>query len=119
MSTKHTPGRITFRDDGAANTYHLLTEDGRWWLAFLMNGEQVTERQRENLRRMAACWNACDGISTEALEAGAAADLLEALRSMIETFPAPIRTCAEDVAQQQRAIEAARAAIAKATGGQS
>jgi hypothetical protein len=31
-------------------------------------------------RRLAAAWNACEGIPTEALEAGVVADMLEALR---------------------------------------
>lgn len=67
MST-HTTGRITFKADGDANHYSMLTEDGRWWMAVLANGEQTSERQIANLRRLAACWNACEGISTEYLE---------------------------------------------------
>lgn len=67
--TVHTPGRLHFRENGGANSYALLDENGRWWMSLLMNGEQVTESQRANLARMAAAWNACDGISTEKLEA--------------------------------------------------
>jgi len=66
--TVHTAGRLHFRENGDANSYALLDENGRWWMSLLMNGEQVTERQRANLTRMAAAWNACDGISTENLE---------------------------------------------------
>ena len=69
MNASHTEGRIVFVADGEANRYAMLTEDGKWWLALLMNGEQVAERQLANLRRMAACWNACSGISTEDIEA--------------------------------------------------
>lgn len=64
----HTQGHITFKADGDANHYSMLTEDGRWWLALLMNGEQLTATQEAIWRRMAACWNACDGIITENLE---------------------------------------------------
>lgn len=66
--TVHTPGRLHFRENGDAYSYALLDENGRWWMSLLMNGEQVTERQRANLVRMAAAWNACEGISTENLE---------------------------------------------------
>jgi hypothetical protein len=65
----HTPGRLTIREDGEANVYHLMTDDGRWFLALRQNGELLTERQREHMRRLAACWNACEGASTEVLEA--------------------------------------------------
>lgn len=70
MSTTHTPGRILFREGGEANQQAMLSEDGRWWLALLANGGMTTERQRANFRRLAACWNACEGISTWALETG-------------------------------------------------
>lgn len=63
-----TQGRITFTEDGDANHYSMLTEDGRWWLAILANGEQTSARQVANFRRLAACWNACEGSSTEWLE---------------------------------------------------
>lgn len=33
-----------------------------------------------NARRLAACWNACQSIPTEALEAGVVEELLEAVR---------------------------------------
>lgn len=64
----HTQGRVTFREDGDACHWSMLTEDGRWWLAVLANGEQASERQIANFRRIAACWNACEGIDTVLLE---------------------------------------------------
>lgn len=64
-----TPGLMRFEEDGEANRYSMLDDGGRWWLALLHNGEAVTERQRANMRRLAACWNACHGISTATLEA--------------------------------------------------
>lgn len=71
MSMTHTPGRILFRESGEANQHAMLSDDGRWWLALLANGDMTTERQRANFRRLAACWNACDGIPTEKLEKAA------------------------------------------------
>lgn len=64
-----TPGRMRFHEDGDANTYSMIDEGGRWWLALLHNGEAVTQRQRANMRRLAAAWNACEGIPTAELEA--------------------------------------------------
>ena len=68
MSEEHTKGRITFKADGDANHYSMLTSDGRWWLSLLANGEQCTPTQIANMRRLAACWNACDTIPTVMLE---------------------------------------------------
>lgn len=68
MSTIHTPGRVTFKEDGDANHYSMLTEDGRWWLAVLANGEQTSELQIANFRRLAACWNRLEPLTTEQIE---------------------------------------------------
>jgi len=72
-----TQGRITFKEDGDANHYSMLTEDGRWWLAILANGEQTSARQVANFRRLAACWNACEGSSTEWLEFQCSPDAID------------------------------------------
>lgn len=64
----HTPGRIRLRANGDANSYALVDEDGKWWMSLLVNGEQITARQEANLRRLAACWNAFEGMSTEQIE---------------------------------------------------
>ena len=64
----HTEGWITFNANGAANSYALFDSAGRWWLSALMNGEMLSERQVANMRRLAACWNICDGLTTGTLE---------------------------------------------------
>lgn len=68
MSEAETQGRINFHEEGEANHYAMLTEDGRWWLALVANGEMTSERQRANFRRLAACWNACLDVDTVTLE---------------------------------------------------
>lgn len=50
----HTPGPWTFRAQGEANEYCLMTADGRWLLAFLHNGEEWTAKQVANARLIAA-----------------------------------------------------------------
>lgn len=88
------------------------------------DGEAVSERQAENMRRLAAAWNACEGLSTRTIEilaqlggvtskmpavAKLAADrdeLLEALRH--------IEGASMDISCDRRAIRnCASAAIAK------
>jgi hypothetical protein len=49
------------------------------------------DEMRANARRVVALWNACAGLSTEALESGALAKALEALASLCGG-PAPIRS---------------------------
>lgn len=80
----HTEGRLTFRANGDANSYALIGDDGRWWMSVLMNGEQMTERQESNLRRLAACWNACDGIDTDLIEPRMLGDQIAAKMAVID-----------------------------------
>lgn len=68
MSTIHTPGRVTFKEDLDANHYFMVDENNHWWMKLLVNGEQINERQIANFRRLAACWNWCIDIPTDKLE---------------------------------------------------
>lgn len=75
MSNLPLPGRIYFRENGEANSYSLIDHDAiKWVMALLVNGEHTASRQTKILERMAACWNACQGIETEELEIIADAD---------------------------------------------
>lgn len=67
MSATHTQGRITVRENGEANSYAILDDKGQWLLSLLHNGQQLTDTQRENLRRLVACWNACENLPTDFL----------------------------------------------------
>ena len=117
MST-HTKGRIEFRPNGESNSYAMLDEDGNWWLSVLMNGEQVTERQLQNLRRLAACWNACDGIPTARIEAGAVDVLAYSmeLKAQRDEMLATIIAAASLAHHETAAKLLLDDAIAKATG---
>lgn len=64
----HTQCKLTVSESSIyANEYHLMA-NGNWLMAIQHNGEQMPDTQRENARRLAACWNACDKIETDALE---------------------------------------------------
>ncbi|MGC4396031.1 hypothetical protein [Hydrogenophaga sp. T2] len=60
--SKHTPGRLK-----AFNLYatpEIRDQGGN----FIACGKDGSARAVADTRRLAACWNACDGISTEHLE---------------------------------------------------
>lgn len=63
-----TQGTWKFHEQGDANDYAMITQDGRWVIAFRQNGEIMPEVQKSNARRIVACVNACEGIASEYLE---------------------------------------------------
>ena len=82
MSNSDEKGRLTIKENGDANSYALLDGSGKWLLSVIHNGEELTSSQRETMRRVAACWNACDGMSTEVLES--ITDLGDSIASRFE-----------------------------------
>lgn len=62
-------GRLLIVEDGDANHFAALDDRGRWLFALLHNGEAMPARQIANMRRLVACWNACEGLETQTLEA--------------------------------------------------
>lgn len=65
----HTQEPWKFLEQGDADEYCIVTEDGlKWVIAFRINGEMMPDMQRANARRIVACVNACAEISTETLE---------------------------------------------------
>lgn len=63
-----TPGRLLIVENGQANHYAALDDRGGWLFALLHNGEAMPARQLANMRRLVACWNACEGLETQTLE---------------------------------------------------
>jgi len=74
-----TPGRLLIVENGQANHYAALDDRGGWLFALLHNGEAMPARQLANMRRLVACWNACEGLDTRTLEALAGGTLAEEL----------------------------------------
>ena len=74
-----TPTRLTVRANGDANSYALLDDKGHWFMSLLVNGEQLEAKQEANLRRLAACWNACTGMATDQVDAMNVQRMLTAL----------------------------------------
>ena len=123
MSAQHTPGSIRY-DYAPGYCGELIASDGHSVATF------VDEPSPEDASRLVACWNACEGIQLDVLEAmpsGPAAllpmyarleaqhdKLLQALRSI-----AAITTCADQDPEAMCAeIQGiCRVALAKVTGG--
>lgn len=127
MNDKHTPGPMTQGTTNAGKTcvwlggatepQHEMGPDTTW----------IDCNTAANARRMAACWNACEGIPTEALEADVPGifrqinrqeeleaqrdELLAALKGMLEVFGDEFGMGDSSVCDD------ARAAIDKAEGG--
>jgi hypothetical protein len=119
------------------NQFTILTNN-KWLMSIQHNGEQLVEVQRENMRRMVACWNACELMPTKDIEELAeigqgvinltvfASDMNEERDKLLEALQAivpfiPITSAAEGgAAKYSEAVKAAdlvRAAVARATGG--
>ena len=119
MSDQHTPGRIYFRANGDANSYALMDQaTNNWRMTILLNGEQVTAQQAADLERMAACWNACEVISTDTLERGPdsvfiyAGDLTKQRDELLQA----LRDAKANAGNPEAVYLITRAAIAKTTG---
>lgn len=67
MST-HTPGRLTVTHNSRETS--TIYCEGKEVARVHMDSEahEDDEQHCENARRLAACWNACDGLPTESLE---------------------------------------------------
>ncbi len=82
MSAKHTPGQLVVRSNGGdwsasydgdgCTAYMGIVNDQDTTIALAVahstNPWNEPEGPDEDARRLVACWNACEGISTDALE---------------------------------------------------
>lgn len=130
MTEKHTPGRLHIGTAPPNGEQTIGTHAGLM-VAVATAGADVPTQA--NAARLVACWNACEGISTEALESEGHAvlgwtrtaskliqattqrdKLLEALRSCLSQLE-----CHETdaVNGEPQCMQDARAAIAEVTGG--
>lgn len=70
MSTEHTPGRL----ESKTHTYGIADTGDYDSIFEIWGGEKVIawfggeDTDEANARRLVACWNACEGIETYALE---------------------------------------------------
>lgn len=77
MSEIHTKGRLTVHTHGriTAGPFHSYTNGSAQEQFAMVTGftrsDNPTAERDANARRLAACWNACDGIPTEKLEKAA------------------------------------------------
>ena len=62
---EHTTGKLTFRG------FSIYAADGKTPVADTCLNASVAQHDVANARRLVACWNACDGVSVEWLEAQA------------------------------------------------
>ena len=67
MSAKHTQGRLFFAYDD--NGFYEIGSDANSLRIAFTYGEGETDES--NARRLVVCWNACEGIPTARVEAGA------------------------------------------------
>ena len=111
MSAAHTPGRLKTFGMYAHPEIHDQDDN---CVAAVGNG---LPRSVSNARRLVACWNACQGLPTDALEKNPAS-LSQLLTQRDELLIALEHALAwNDDAQPEPAwVSEARAVIAKATG---
>jgi hypothetical protein len=100
--TTHTPGPWHVHN-------HVHVHAARGQRIASVQGEFGNPAKNATARRIVAAVNACEGISTEALETNAIMELLQALQNAVARLEGDDEHHPPDIGQM-------RAAIAKATG---
>lgn len=68
MTTNHTQGRLFVPTMPGTKQVTIWTENGDVKIADCDSKATSLEGNRQNARRIAVCWNVCEGIPTDALE---------------------------------------------------
>ena len=120
MSEQHTAGRVFLTDTGRIGAgdpqRHDRLKIHSPWIEDAWDGDAEADA---NMRRLAACWNACEGISTDTLERGPdsvfiyAGDLTKQRDELLQALQFAIRFHDQLTPSD---VERMRKIVAKATG---
>lgn len=111
---KHTAGKLDLDEIDDGTVWAIRDESG---FAIAKCWHFDREKYDYNARRLVAAWNACEDLSTEALESGAVGELLAACRlAKIELAYLIEQVDARKGGSVDRVYQACKNAIEKAEG---
>lgn len=87
MSGQHTKGRLEAQANGSDSQFDINTKDGM----------TVATASKANARRLAACWNACEGLTQDHFDGGWTALGLSKYAKLLEGELAAARLLLIDV----------------------
>lgn len=125
MSAQHTPGRLYHASLMGSTSPRTWEGQSIFHCGLGLRHHSYSNEQVENARRLVACWNACQDIPIEVLEANAAGGLPYSVADQIEErvlrqqLLVALRAVVSVADRKTDEFDLAHAAIAKATGGAS
>jgi hypothetical protein len=127
MSAQHTQGRLEANDKRSKGGGGFSLFAGGQYIGFVSDSDAITDWEA-NARRLAACWNACEGIEDpenvipQLRRANDLVQQLEPLRIQRDELLAALRIAKTALVQwhvpgnRYAALDVINAAIAKVTG---